>query len=146
MAINDKEVELLRAKVELLTAQVEALLKPREPETLIPEEFRRWAELPAEAKTQLVADEKYGPDKGPQVFEIQLVYLVKKDQSGKKERPYSEYPKVRLHAHSVHEAEAYYRELCGITSNNPDYTEYQTKKAGASNPATKAKNAAGNKQ
>lgn len=137
----DKEIAELKAQVALLSAQLAALTSPREPETLIPENYRQWAALDATAKTQLVADRDYGPDKGPNRFQVQLVFNEKKDQSGKRERPYSCYPRVLLHAHSTHEAEAYYRELCGITAAG-DATSYQIKRmTGQDKPAKPSKTA-----
>ena len=88
---------------------------PREAETLIPEEYKAWASLSAQEKTQLVADRLYPVATGTAPFEVQLVYAQPRVLNGVSEPKHNDYPRVRLHAHNDHEAKALYQSLCGIT-------------------------------
>lgn len=86
------------------------------------EHHKKWAMLSAQEKSQLVANQLYGPSTGTTPYECQLVYLPRRTggASGGVETPPSEFPRVRLHAHNDHEARALYQSLCGINRFDQD--------------------------
>ena len=109
-ARREAEMEALRARLDELTGRA----APEAP-TLIPEDYKAWAALSAQEKTQLVADRLYGPAEGLRPFDVQLVYHPRRGATGKEEPRHSEQPRVRLFARGDAEAGALYQSLCGIS-------------------------------
>jgi len=118
---NGSDVDVLRAEVAALRAEIAAFKAPRpiDPDTNIPEDFKKWASLSATEKTQLAADKAYPPEQGLRPWQVQLVYQP--DANGEV-RP-SEFPQTKIHARSEHEARAFYQALCGITGYDQEMCE-----------------------
>lgn len=121
------EMASLRETLDGLAGRVGVKAAPLEQPTLVSEEFKRWAQLSAQEKTQLVANDLYGPSEGTKPYECQLVYLPRRSGglNGVAETPPSEHPRVKLHAHNEPEAKALYLSLCGITSFKHDVCQLE---------------------
>jgi hypothetical protein len=104
---DESDLVQLRAEIAMLRAQVqlaEDARKETEEQRNKHAAFLAWVALTAEEKTQRVADARFAdrPDLGDW-WEVQL--------PGKQG---NECPRVRVRAHSDHEAIGRYREVCGI--------------------------------
>lgn len=125
------EMATLRQTVDQLAGRVGEKVAPIEPPTLVSEEYKKWAMLSAQEKSQLVADQRYGPSEGTRPFELQLVYQPRRVLNGVPEVPPSEWPRIKLHAHNEHEAKALYQELCGITGFSQEMSKLECRELAA---------------
>jgi hypothetical protein len=76
------------------------------------ERLRAWASLSCEERTQRISFERWPPGPGTQCYQVSM--------PSPKEKPHLplHQPTIRIHAHSPYEAEALYRDLCGIIQSD----------------------------
>jgi hypothetical protein len=112
-AISQDEIRQLEAigVQQLLASMGRASLLEQE-SILRHERIKAWNALPAEERTQRISFERWPPGPGTQCYLISM--------PSPKERPNLplHQPTVRVNAHSAFEAEALYRDLCGIIQSD----------------------------